>query len=229
MTDSWSPEDDMLIAEYVLGVLPHEERAALSARVAAEPPLQSRLRFWEDQLAPLGAELEPVQPPARVLGALEQRLFPRAAAPQAIWGSLAFWRGVAAALLVLLVAGAGWFAALRDQGVAASYVASLSQPAGPLRIEVLYDGASGRLKLNRVSGTPAAGRDFQLWLIAGTEPPISLGVVPADARASLVLPAAARANLADSAVIAISDEPRGGSPTGQPTGAVLATAPLTAM
>lgn len=232
MTDAadMSPEDDLLVAEYVLGVLPHDERVALAARLAAEPVLQARRRYWEDQLSPLGAEIEPVQPPASVLAAVEQRLFPEAARPPGLWSSLAFWRAATAALLVLLVAGLALFATQRANGPAGpSYVASLTASAAPLQIEVLYDASTRRLKLNRVSGGPAQGRDLQLWLIAGKDAPISLGVVPASATASLEVPAAIASRLAPQAVVAVSDEPQGGSPTGQPTGAVLATAPLFAI
>lgn len=232
MTDGadMSPEDDLLVAEYVLGVLPHEERVALAARFETEPALEVRRRFWEDQLAPLGAEIEPVQPPARVLAAVEQRLFPREVQGHGLWASLAFWRAATAALLILLVAGLGLFLTQRANVPAgSSYVASLAGTATPLQLEVLYDAASRRLKLNRVSGGAAQGRDLQLWLIAGTDAPISLGVVPAKRVASLELPAGLAAKLAPQAVIAVSDEPQGGSPTGQPTGAVLATAPLIAM
>ncbi|PZF78335.1 anti-sigma factor [Aestuariivirga litoralis] len=232
MTDGtdMTPEDDLLVAEYVLGVLPHEERVALAARLEAEPALEARRRFWEDEFAPLGAEVEPVRPPAHVLAAVEKRLFPHAVQPRGLWGSLAFWRAATALLLVLVVAGLGLFSTQRaNLPVGPSYVASLTASAAPLQIEVLYDAGSRVLKLNRVSGGPAQGRDLQLWLIAGNEAPISLGVVPAATSASLELASAIAAKLAPKALLAVSDEPLGGSPTGQPTGAVLATAPLIAM
>jgi anti-sigma-K factor RskA len=48
-----------------------------------------------------------------------------------------------------------------------------------------------------------------------------LGVLPADPTTAVILPEALRADVAD-LVLAVSDEPPGGSPTGAPTGAVLA-------
>jgi anti-sigma-K factor RskA len=70
---------------------------------------------------------------------------------------------------------------------------------------------------------------LQLWLIAGNDAPVSLGVLPAQAMVALQVPAAVSARLAPDAVLAVSDEPPGGSPTGQPTGAVLAMGPLNAI
>ena len=61
-----------------------------------------------------------------------------------------------------------------------------------------------------------------MWLIAdGAGAPVSLGVLPAAQFAELAIPADQIAALAG-ATLAISDEPLGGSPTGQPTGAILA-------
>lgn len=228
--DDMPAEDELLVAEYVLGVLPHDERVALAARLDAEPALLAHKRFWEDHFAPLGAGIEPVQPSPHVLASVERRLFPRAVQPRGFWNSMAFWRAATAALLVLIVAGLGLFFTQRANPPAGpSYVASLTASAAPLQLEVLYDAGSRRLKLNRVAGGPAQGRDLQLWLIAGNDAPVSLGVVPASTAATLELAATVAEKFTPQAVLAVSDEPQGGSPTGQPTGAVLATAPLIAM
>jgi anti-sigma-K factor RskA len=173
-----------------------------------------------------------VQPPAAVLDAVERRLFPADRQTAGLWRSLPFWRGLTAALFCALVAGLGLYAAApwRASGPpAASYVAALSGPADALRLVAYYDAATGALKLNRVNGVPASGRDFELWLIAGSEPPVSLGVLPRQSMATLSVPPALAGKLGPEAVLAVSDEPQGGSPTGLPTGAVLATGALTAI
>ena len=60
-----------------------------------------------------------------------------------------------------------------------------------------------------------AGRDLELWLLAaGDTQPRSLGVLPAGGTHLT-------ANLATGSRLLVSLEPRGGSPTGQPTGPVL--------
>lgn len=225
-----TPNDDLLAAEYVLGVLPHAERVALARRLTQDEALAARVRFWEAELAPLGEDTQEVAPPATVLAAIEDRLFPMSATPTSgAWHSLAFWRGVAAALglTLLLVAG---FAAMRGSlpgpQQPGAYVAEIAGADKALRLAVLYDAASGTLKLNRVAGAAPAGRDLELWLVRDGAPPLSLGLLPHQAMARLALPEGAAARLTPGAVLAISDEPQGGSPTGQPTGAVLATGSL---
>ena len=48
--DAMDSKDDLLVAEYVLGVLPHEERIVLTRRLEVEGGLRDRLAFWEDRL-----------------------------------------------------------------------------------------------------------------------------------------------------------------------------------
>lgn len=62
----------------------------------------------------------------------------------------------------------------------------------------------------------------ELWAIAGDAAPVSLGVVPENGRITLTLPDALRGSPQSGLVLALSDEPPGGSPTGAPTGDVLA-------
>ncbi len=63
-----------------------------------------------------------------------------------------------------------------------------------------------------------ANNSLQLWLIPAGQQPVSLGLLNVHETTQLKL--AARDTLKN-AVIAVSLEPQGGSPTGQPTGPVL--------
>jgi anti-sigma-K factor RskA len=229
--DAMDSEDDLLVAEYVLGVLPHEERVALARRLEVEGGLRERLAFWEDRLDPLAQDLAPVQPPAELLGAVERRLFGASPSPPGLWQSLGFWRALTAALFAALVIGAGVMFSLPRLSPTppGGYVAQLASDKGDLKLAAFYDATTGVLKLNRVAGGAPQGRDLQLWLIAGKDAPVSLGVLPPQAMASFQLPLTVAQRLAPDAVLAVSDEPLGGSPTGQPTGAVLAAAPLDAI
>jgi anti-sigma-K factor RskA len=67
---------------------------------------------------------------------------------------------------------------------------------------------------------------LELWLIEGDAAPVSLGVLPEAPQARVPLDRALAARIAAGALLAISDEPEGGSPTGAPTGAVLAAGPV---
>lgn len=212
--------DDALAAEYVAGVLPHAERSAFAARLEQEKSLQEKVRFWSEQLSPLADAVEPVAPPPAVLGAVEERLFASQTAKAGWWSNLHLWRGLAiASLAALIVIGLFLSAAPERQP---SLVAEISGEAGAVRLVALFDQQNSTLRLNRTDGQPASNRSFELWLIEGDQNPVSLGVLPADTKSNVVIPGNLR-NRMVGAVLAISDEPRGGSPTGQPTGPVLAT------
>jgi anti-sigma-K factor RskA len=216
--------DDMLAAEYVTGVLPVAERELFKTRLVGDAALRQRVQFWEEQFIPLADEIEPVEAPRHVLQKIESRLFPAAVVRPSWWQSLAFWRGLSFASLAAFAVAAGlYFKQLESVPISGeNYVAELSGPTDTIKVVAFYDQQTGQIKLNRIAGTAAAGRVFQLWLIEGQNPPVSLGVLPETTTGTLVFNSALKSKLAG-AVLAISDEPIGGSPTGQPTGAVLAT------
>lgn len=227
--------DDMLAAEYVLGVQPIEERRRIAARIDAEQAFARIVDGWQAYFAPLAAAFVAVEAPASVKAAVDRRLFPgNAAARQSsgpgLFGSLAFWRGLAAAALAALAL----FIALPFLNPPApvereQFVASLAADGSSVRYVAVYDEGADRIGLSRLAGEPGAGRAFELWIIEGQNAPVSLGVLPDDESATIPVGEALRAKMISGAVIAISDEPDGGSPTGQPTGAVMAAGDLRAI
>lgn len=240
-TDEHGPEpngDDILAAEYVLGVLSSEERRTVAARIDSEPDFARLVDNWEAHFGPLASAYTSVEPPAGVKGAIDRRLFGSSAeaAPDGgttatgrpgIWSSLAFWRGLAAAALAALVLYVA-VPAFRPPAElpAPRLVASLSADGSDVRYLAVYDEARGEVSLSHVSGQRAQDRDFELWMIEGSNAPVSLGVIPAGATAHLAVGEATRARLAVGAILAVSLEPSGGSPTGQPTGPVVAAGDL---
>ncbi len=217
--------DDLLAAEYVLGVLPHAERQAFAQRLARDADLQMRVAMWEQQFSPLTDEIAPVAPSAAVWRRVDARLFP-ASAQAGWWNSLLLWRSLAGGALVSAVVFGAVLMGQQDtrRGDLVAQVAGESD----VKMLALYDPVTATLRLNRTAGTAQSGRTFELWLIAGQDAPVSLGVLPADTAQRIIVPEKLRAKL-QNAVLAISDEPTGGSPTGQPTGAVLATGALTSI
>jgi anti-sigma-K factor RskA len=235
LADDNGPEhggDDMVAAEYVLGVLPNDERQTAARRIDSEPDFARLVDRWEVHLSPLAEAYPQVEAPASVKAAIDRRLFsalaqPSAAAPGSIWSSLAFWRGLAAAAIAALAI----YVALPYMSPPAAVpetrlVASLSADGSDVRYLAVYDAAQGEVGLSHVSGERAAGRDFELWMIEGGNAPVSMGVIPVGATAHLKISPEAQAKLATGAVLAVSLEPAGGSPTGQPTGPVVAAGDL---
>ena len=67
-----------------------------------------------------------------------------------------------------------------------------------------------------------SGREAELWIIPEGQKPISLGVIPQDAPTRIAAPANLSGAGHYTATLAITDEPLGGSPSGNPTGSVRA-------
>lgn len=223
--------DDQLAAEYVLGVLSAQERQEVARRLETDAVFARMVDGWEVRLSPLASGYGEVEPPASVREALERRLSAStsasASARPGVWSSLAFWRGLAAvavAALALYIA-----VPLVNPPVekpAARLVASLAADGSDVRYLAVYDAARHAIDLSHVAGERAAGKDFELWMIEGKNPPVSMGVIPAGSVAHVSVPPADREKLAQGAVLAVSLEPAGGSPTGQPTGPVVAAGDL---
>ncbi len=153
-----------------------------------------------------------IAPSARVRRALLRRLFPRPRRARAWLGGL-----VAAAALAALA-----FLGLRLVEPAPLVPVEIAAEDGALAIAASFDPDAGRLAVERLEGAAPPGRVLELWLIAGEAAPVSIGVLPEDGVAAFVL-GSGLASLVPGATLAVSEEPPGGSPTGAPTGAVLAT------
>ncbi|RJT31364.1 anti-sigma factor [Mesorhizobium waimense] len=223
--------DDLFAAEYVLGVLAMDERQIASRRIDTETAFARLVDNWEVHFSPMAAAYPEIEPPASVKPALDRRLFASssaAAPPRAgLWSSLGFWRGLAAAAVAAL---AIYVAVpyLSPPAVAPQerLVASLAADGSDVKYLVVYDAARRDVGLSLVSGERAAGKDFELWMIEGKNAPVSMGVIPAGQTTHLTVAPAVQQKLAQGAVLAVSVEPTGGSPTGQPTGPVVAAGDL---
>ena len=231
-------DDDMVAAEYVLGVLPADERAVAARRIATEPDFARFVDAWEVRLASMADAFDPVEPPASTKQKIDARLFAAAgssASRAGLWSSLALWRGLTVATLLALAAYVGLTytnlpfsqpPGLQQPGAAQRFVASLAHDDTDVRYLVIYDGSKRDVALSHVAGDRPAGRDFELWAIDGDAPPVSLGVIPAGSSVHLTLDETVGETIDQGAVFAITAEPLGGSPSGAPTGPVLAAGDL---
>jgi anti-sigma-K factor RskA len=221
------PEDrdelHMLAGEYVLGVLDPAAAREVEETLATNDELRRAVIFWEERLQPLAALAPAATPPADGWQRIEAALGSQA--KPALWNSLALWRGATAAALAL-AACLALYIALAPPAPGPSFVAVLRAPQQDQPAWVATAGRHGLL-VHAVAGEAApSDRSFELWAIApGSQQPRSLGVIPADGRLELgALPAAIR----DGGTLAISIEPKGGSPTKQPTGPVVFVGSLVA-
>lgn len=212
---SQTPEDraDLLAAEYVLGVLPLAERMAVEAQMKTDTAFALRVADWEARLAPLNDDYAEVPAPD-LMPKIEARLFPTPAKPAR--RSLFGWLAGATTALALVLAGMALFV----PPSAGTLVAVLGEADASLRFEARFDGAA--LTVIRVAGSAAPeGQVQEVWLIAPEAAPVSLGLLPGD-RLAVPYPEAPVGW-----TLAVSLEPAGGSPTGAPTGPVLAAGIIT--
>ncbi|SMO79031.1 Anti-sigma-K factor RskA [Thalassovita litoralis] len=218
-------DDAALAGEYVLHLLDGEELAVFEARLTMEPALRALVRDWDASLVALTDGIAPITPPAMVKDKLQAVLFPDAAKPKrSLWTWLA--GGVAVAAIVV---GAAFLtpSLIQDPVFEPSLTASVAAQDGTLVVAARFIAQTNALELTREAGAARPGRVLELWLIAeGSDAPVSLGVLPADTETRIELTQDIAQRLANG-LLAISDEPLGGSPTGAPTGEVLAVGPVT--
>jgi anti-sigma-K factor RskA len=209
---------ELLAGEYVLGVMPSRARARFERLMAGDAALARLVGEWAERFQPIDATAAAHQPPPRVKRAIMNHIAPAAGpAPRVSWlDSLRLWRGLAAAATVAAVL--ALFIALRPTP-APIVVAILSDPNGqPGWIATLTprktEFAVTALELQDV----ARAKSLELWAIAGGAPR-PLGLLAPQPGRKLVLDASDLPP--EGAVLAVSLEPEGGSPTGLPTGPVL--------
>ena len=217
-------------AEYVLGVLDADARAAVAQEIATNDEAATAVGLWQRHLAPLAEDIPAQSPPREVWDRIVHTLqMNRPTAPRergSLWNNLRLWQWIgigasalAAACVVVVLT--------RPQpevpaAVAGLMVSSIKQDNGIAGWTATMD--LQRKQIVVVPATPSpigANRSTELWLIPAGQKPISVGVFTADATTTLSLSPALLAQLGPTAVLAVSVEPQGGSPTGQPTGPVI--------
>ena len=215
-----------LAAEHALGVTEGAARAAAARRAARDPAFQGAVEAWGARLAPFLDEVEPVEPPERVWRAIEREVGGDARGARAVepWRALALL-GMGAALGAGLVAAVLWEAPAPPFAapvLVATLAPSGEAPAAVARVERGADALLIRLALPE-----AAARVPELWLIPQGGVPRSLGVIGDGAADGVRVPLEGLgAAPAPGDALAVSLEPPGGSPTGAPTGPVVASGPL---
>ncbi len=239
--------DDLLAAEYVLGTLRGGARLRFEQQIANDPALAREVAEWQQAFAYLDLTDEPVQPPARVWQAISARLS-RDASTQAARNDDAsnqaqytdtrvssaqprldvarkarIWQMTSAVLAACLVVALFWPNSTdhRDGAAIVRPVAVLSAttPDSASHLIAGYDARQRALVLTPLNvSTTDAQHSLQLWRIGADKKPVPLGLL--DTGKSTRIGFEALSTL-EGVTLAVSLEPAGGSPTGQPTGAVL--------
>jgi anti-sigma-K factor RskA len=222
--------DNLRYAEYVLGVLDADARAAVAAELATASEATIAVALWQRRLTPLADAIDEVAPApyvwARIRDSLQLDSPARPQPRKGLWDNLQAWRWfgigagtLAAALLVVVFLPRRVF----TPTVAGYFASTLRQDNGSAGWTATVDLQNGRMVL--VPATPVEfgqGRAAELWLIPAGAKPIAVGMIARDKPTTLAPGSALLARLGPAAVLAISVEPPGGSPTGQPTGPVIA-------
>ncbi|ALI00925.1 anti-sigma factor [Pseudomonas sp. FW306-02-F02-AA] len=205
-----------LAADYAIGLMPAAARRRFEQLLLDDAELRIELAKWQESLASLNEPLVEVPVPDRVWTAINARIEPQelhVPAKRPFWN----WLRITLAVCSLLVAVTLGILYNRDSSqYSATLLSASAQPA--LRIKA-HDNYLQVEPLALAAVAP--GHSLELWAVPADGKPISLGVIPAGGKGQVALSEKQHALLGKPIALAVSLEPEGGSPTGQPTGPVL--------
>jgi anti-sigma-K factor RskA len=214
---------DILAGEYVLGTLGETERRAFQRRLLTDRDAAAAVARWQERLSPLLLAVPEVAAPAGLIDRIDI-----GARPANDNRPLRRWQAATAAAALLAMLSSGL--ALRPRSAAPTTaiqstqpplfqsVAALSETGGAPALLVTYDPGTKKMRVTPVNVSPRPGHSMELWVIAGKAAPKSIGLMRDEGATALDRMAL---DLKQDMTIAVSVEPRGGSPTGLPTGPVV--------
>jgi anti-sigma-K factor RskA len=224
---------DLAAAEYVLGVLSAAERGAVELRIEREPLFAAEVAFWEARLVGLADQVAPVTPPAEVWRRIEAGLAAPGSTGAAggLLQSLAFWRAFAIGAAAVAVASLAALVYVTElPRVGPPLLARLDQPSGEPEFLAAANPADGSVTVVPTALlTGQQQRSYELWVIPPGGTPHSLGLVDPERPVKVVVPPALLPHVSADSTLAITLEPPGGSPTGKPTGPVIANGKLASL
>ncbi|PPD12456.1 MAG: hypothetical protein CTY27_06540 [Methylotenera sp.] len=188
-----------------------------------KPVWAQTLSWWESHLHLLADTAPAVKPHKNVWKNIEAQLFNRKATqPTSWWKSWAFASTALAAGLATLLVIQTPQSVMDSKPAAVAMLATDKSEAGWLLNETKKSPTDVTIDAIALSGLELkANNAFELWLLpADKSKPISLGLLPQQGNNVFKVPVEV-IPLMSTGLLAVSLEPVGGSPTGQPTGAVL--------
>lgn len=214
---------DMLSVEYILGTLKGAARRRFEQLLRQRADLAQTFHWWESHMHLLADTVPATQPPKKVWLNIENRLFnPAKVGNSSWWKSLAFLSTAMAASLATFLVIQSPKPVEDFTPVAIALLATEKAEAGWLLNESKKSASDVEIKVITLASLELKPDNaFELWLLpADKSKPISLGLLPQQGSSVFKVPAELIPQMA-AGLLAVSLEPVGGSPTGQPTGAVL--------
>jgi anti-sigma-K factor RskA len=222
--------DKLVAAEYVLGVLGAAERRQAQQRMAHDQAFANEVAFWEERLGTFADAVTPVAPPDRTWSRISRAIRSRDpfAPHESLWQSLTFWRSFAVGAAALAAASIGALTFIAISPVARPpMLATLGSASGQLNFVAAINAGGKSLVIVPAVLLATDQRAMELWLIPAGDKPHSLGLIEPGRPVRLDVPRDLVTRISTEAALAVSMEPPGGSPTGQPTGPVIASGKLT--
>lgn len=217
---------ERLASEYALGVASPRVRRRLEVAARRDRVVARALSDWERKLAGLADAVPPQPPPPRVWRAIVDRLGiddASAKAPRVSWWQrVGLWQALAtASLAVIAIIGLFEWRRAPPVPVAPLVVVLAGADAKPALIATALRGETFLTIKSVGNAAPGTGKVFELWALPQAGAPQALGVIPSGNVARVPLGNPVDERLSNIPSLAVSVEPPGGSPTGQPTGPVL--------
>ncbi|MEO7865485.1 MAG: anti-sigma factor [Sphingomicrobium sp.] len=235
-----TPERSQLAAEYALGVLDGKDLAEANRASAEDSDFRRLTEDWTWKLAPLLDDVEERPAPAVLWSKIDQLIGERdrirsleSQVKRSRLGNVGLFATAAALAGVLLLRPATVQPPLQlptpqsiPASAAAPMIAMLGDDKGT-KIVANWDPDNRRLVLAVAGEMPAdPGKSHELWVIPEGAKPVSLGTMSNDPKARMELANTLAELLRRGATIAVTLEPPGGSPSGDPTGPILVSGKL---
>ena len=238
MTPPLPPDErDQLAAELALGVLVGDDLVQARALFADDPQFRASVGEWLGRLGALLEEVPPSEPREDVWRAIEDRVRARGAKNDNVWVTrrqLNIWRGVAAAasalaasLAIVMLTQPQQLTPPATVHAPAPMIAMLGDEQKGGLMVASWNPADSSLKVAAAAEIPAdPSHSHELWVIPVDGTPRSLGTISAQAKVQMRVEPNLSRELKEGSTLAVSVEPVGGSPTGLPTGPVVASGKL---
>jgi anti-sigma-K factor RskA len=235
-------ERDALAGEYVLGLLEGADRIAFEQRLESDPELAASVESWRSHFAGIDATATPLAPspalwsqieaelamlaqnatPARAATTAQRKAHPSAGSRlSAWWNSLFVWRGAAfAGALAAILLAIGLNGAL-DRARRQPVMVAVLLTEASVAAAVVNTFADGRVEMVPLQAIHVPeGKALEIWTLWDrTVGPRSVGLIERARTTSLRLD---QLPLGKDQLFEITIEAATGSPTGRPTGPVVA-------